>query len=95
MTAIRGSLRGIRLEIGYIDHLEAHMFTAIKAVVGPHIKTFGGAIIAGAGFTVGAAVAGGALEAVSKTTHKMAQYIDNKTKERKLRNPPPYAQPVA
>lgn len=69
------------------------MFTAIRIALGPHAKNLGTAVVAGAGFTIGASLVGVAAAGLGKAFTKSAEVIDKQIK--KSRNKPvSYVQPM-
>jgi hypothetical protein len=67
------------------------MFTAIRIALGPHAKNLGTAVVAGAGFTIGASLVGIASAGLGRAFTKASEVIDTQVK--KSRNKPvSYAQ---
>lgn len=67
------------------------MFTAVRVALGPQAKNLGAAVVAGAGFTIGAALVGAASAGLGKAFTKTAQVIDKQIKKSKNK-PVSYAQ---
>ncbi len=69
------------------------MWTALRNSLGPQIKTFGGAVIAGAGFTVGASMVGVVVGGIAKGATKLSDVIDKQIEKNKIKKASaPYVQ---